>query len=42
LGEYLFYIDFEGHKNDEAVKEALSELKEMSSFFKILGSYPIW
>lgn len=42
LGEYLFYIDFEGHINDEGVKEALRELKEMSSFFKILGSYPIW
>ncbi|PNR96105.1 prephenate dehydratase [Petrotoga olearia] len=42
LGEYSFYIDFEGFKEDKDVREALVKLEKMSSFFKILGSYPKW
>jgi len=42
LGEYSFYIDFEGYKEDKDVKTALVKLEKMSSFFKILGSYPKW
>lgn len=38
--QYLFYVDFEGHADDEEVKEALAELKNHVSFLKILGSYP--
>lgn len=34
----LFYIDFEGHQEDELIKEVLSELPDES--LKILGSYP--
>lgn len=34
----LFYIDFEGHQEDDLIKEVLSELPIDS--FKILGSYP--
>ena len=39
---YYFYLDFTGHKNDSAVKEALEELREQTNFLKILGSYPAW
>ncbi|MFQ5455575.1 MAG: prephenate dehydratase [Nitrospirota bacterium] len=39
--EYNFYIDLEGHIEDENVKKALEELEEESIFLKILGSYPI-
>ncbi|PNR89035.1 prephenate dehydratase, partial [Petrotoga sp. 9T1HF07.CasAA.8.2] len=42
LGEYSFYIDFEGYTEDKDVKTALVKLEKMSSFFKILGSYPKW
>lgn len=38
--EYIFYVDFAGHEEDEAVKKALSELEHHCSVVKILGSYP--
>lgn len=38
--EYHFYLDFEGHKEEKKIKEALEELKEKTLFIKILGSYP--
>jgi chorismate mutase / prephenate dehydratase len=39
--EYYFYIDVEGHAEDERIASALKELREACAFFKILGSYPI-
>lgn len=38
--DYVFFVDFEGHKNEPHCKEALEELKRICSFIKILGSYP--
>jgi chorismate mutase / prephenate dehydratase len=38
--EYNFFIDVEGHAQDEKVARALVELKEHAAFFKLLGSYP--
>jgi len=38
--EYYFYVDVEGHCNDERMAKALAELKENAAFFKVLGSYP--
>ena len=38
--EYVFFVDLEGHRKEERVSKALSELKEKCSFFKVLGSYP--
>lgn len=40
LWEYMFFIDLEGHKDDEVMQAALSEIQSKSGFFKILGSYP--
>jgi prephenate dehydratase len=40
LGEYIFLVDCEGHRDDTGVGEALDEVKAQSSFFKVLGSYP--
>lgn len=40
LWEYVFFIDIEGHQNDENVAAALEKLKKRASFFKISGSYP--
>lgn len=37
---YVFFIDIDGHQRDTNVTEALNELKQQSSLFKILGSYP--
>jgi len=39
--EYGFFIDLAGHVEDEAMKQALAELKEHSAQIKILGSYPV-
>lgn len=38
--DYLFFIDFIGHYEDELVQAALAELEEHCSFVKWLGSYP--
>ncbi len=37
---YMFYLDFEGHANDERSRNALNHLKEITLFIKTLGSYP--
>ena len=39
LGEYVFYIDFEGHIYDEKVKQAFSEIKQFVKMFYVIGSY---
>ena len=38
--EYVFFLDFEGHAQDEGVQDALQELKSKVLFWKLLGSYP--
>ena len=38
--EYVFFIDIEGHSQDEDVAEALEKLEQKSSMFRVLGSYP--
>ena len=38
--EYLFYLDFEGNIDDQAVTDALQELRTQTSFLRVLGSYP--
>lgn len=38
--EYVFYVDFEGHLDDEVYQEAMRELQREATFVKILGSYP--
>jgi chorismate mutase/prephenate dehydratase len=38
--DYVFFFDLEGHVEDEQVKRALAELKERSSLYRVLGSYP--
>jgi prephenate dehydratase len=38
--EYLFYIDFAGHSDDQPCVRALDHLREMAIFLRVLGSYP--
>jgi chorismate mutase/prephenate dehydratase len=38
--EYLFFVDIDGHIEDQKVKRAISVLKLHTVFFKFLGSYP--
>ncbi|MCP4481853.1 MAG: prephenate dehydratase [bacterium] len=41
IWEYVFFVDFLGHKDDLEVRKALNELENQCLFMKILGSYPI-
>lgn len=38
--EYNFYLDFEGHCEDQVLRETLKNLEEVSLFVRVLGSYP--
>jgi prephenate dehydratase len=38
--EYFFFVDIEGHCDDEQVKSAILELEKHCTFVKVLGSYP--
>jgi len=38
--EYVFFVDIQGHIEDDEVRESLIELEEMCIFLKVLGSYP--
>ncbi|HUH67000.1 MAG TPA: prephenate dehydratase [Syntrophales bacterium] len=40
LWEYLFFVDFEGHREDGKIKNSMKALKGKINFLKILGSYP--
>jgi chorismate mutase / prephenate dehydratase len=37
----VFYIDVAGHAQEAHVAAALSALQAQSSFFKVLGSFPL-
>jgi chorismate mutase/prephenate dehydratase len=38
--EYLFFVDMEGHAEDDSVKKALGEAAAIAHSHKVLGSYP--
>jgi prephenate dehydratase len=41
LGEYCFFIDFQGHVADEVVADGLRHLAANQAEVKFLGSYPV-
>ena len=41
LGDYCFFIDFEGHLDDEIVADCLRNLMAKQTQVKFLGSYPV-
>ena len=42
LGKYIFFVDLAGHREDDDLRDALTMVKRKTSFFKLLGSYPIY
>ena len=40
IWEYLFFVDFEGHVEEEKTAKMLQEMKGRTTFLKHLGSYP--
>ncbi len=41
LGDYMFYIDCEGHLEEAEIQEALEGVEKKATMLKILGTYPI-
>lgn len=42
LGKYIFFVDLLGHIDDDDVRDAIIMVKRKASFFKFLGSYPVF
>jgi len=40
LWEYVFLVDFEGHRAEEEVQRVLEDLQEPSAVMKVFGSFP--
>ncbi len=40
LWDYVFFIDVEGHSEDNLIAQALGSVKDNVKMFKLLGSYP--
>ena len=40
MWDYVFFVDIEGHAEDDSVKKALIELEEHAAMIRLLGSYP--
>src|SRR2546430_13655137 len=38
--EYYFYVDLEGHQQDEKLAKAVAELRDKAPFVKVFDSYP--
>ena len=42
LGQYIFWIDCNGHREDADMKEAIEAISKAVSSIRVLGSYPRW
>jgi chorismate mutase/prephenate dehydratase len=40
MWEYLFFVDFAGHRDEEKTKKCLVAMEKGTTFIKVLGSYP--
>ena len=40
MWEYLFFVDLDGHVQNDKVSKALDELRSDATLFKLLGSFP--
>ena len=40
LGDYIFFVDLEGHRKDPKVKEAIMNISKSAGEVKIMGSFP--
>ena len=38
--DYVFFIDIDGHRGDDNIREAISEIEKASAMVTVLGSYP--
>ncbi len=42
LGQYIFFVDIDGHIEDQDVCDALTMIQRKTSFYRFIGSYPIF
>jgi prephenate dehydratase len=42
LGEYIFLVDFNGHRDDPRIAATLERVRAKTGLFKVFGSYPCW
>ncbi len=40
LGSYIFFVDFEGHREDKKIGNILNNIRSNLGYIKVLGSYP--
>jgi chorismate mutase/prephenate dehydratase len=40
-GQYVFFVDFEGHRDDAKIKKALEALHKLCDSVTVLGSFPM-
>jgi chorismate mutase/prephenate dehydratase len=38
--DYVFFVDIDGHADEEPVKKALGEVQKGANLFRVLGAYP--
>jgi prephenate dehydratase len=42
LGQYVFLLDVQGHREDGPVADAIEEARGVTLWLRVLGSYPRW
>mgnify|MGYP001207864424 FL=1 len=42
LGQYIFLVDINGHREEPHVARALDRIRARTGMFKVFGSYPRW
>lgn len=42
FGEYTFFVDFEGHISDEKTSKVIEEIKKLTHYYRLVGSYERW
>ena len=42
LGQYVFFVDCDGHREDSLLREAIEGIRRRVSSLRVLGSYPKW
>ncbi len=40
MWDYVFFVDIDGHAEDDGVRQALEEMSQNADLFRVLGAYP--
>jgi len=41
LWEYVFFVDVQGHRDEQKMSDAIAEVEALGASVKVLGSYPV-